>query len=592
MPPSVNLTNAARRTEEFLFRYGAWLVALVAVLYYAQYYRSGLNVGGEGGTIAVVAMRLMEGQRPIVDTTLDYNVMWFYPVVWLFQLTGPNYLALRIYFFALCTLTGLMAFFVGRKVSGRGWFGVLAALGPVLIPGMIFRNYMGFLTVLNMLCLLQAYVFEQRTRIGQLAWMVAAGLALGLTYLIRIEIGIFFSVMAAGLLVLYPFGKPREGWKRFFLALAGLGLTLLLLLGTQAPFYFDAVQRKYDKAFLGQYGGLVGTIRYQASQQAEKKMPQEKSQAATPTPAPKPSDKDINVDDYMPRTSLDDLLRNGSFYERAFVVITYLPILLIALIVLFGGGYLLAGLGKGNFSRRTDALVLLVTCGSALTLFPQFFFFRPDTPHLSEFMVPFMVAMACAGWIVVTRTRGHRLLQTAAAGFVALCLLDAGLYLDHAFRKESSGSIFARHQRKYRLVAENGVDVLLKRPEYEGLSELCRVIKTYTRPGDYLISYPYSPTVNFMTDRPSYLHRLYMDNAHRTADFHDYAVREIGKYRPAAIVIDNRDINHTEESRFKNWAAETYAWIRENYSYAGTFRRQEVYLRPDLYPKEEALPAQ
>ena len=75
-------------------------MAIFAVIYYACYYRSGLNFSGEGGTVAIVALRLLDGQRPIVDTFLGYNVMWFYPVVWLFQLTGPDYTALRIFFFA------------------------------------------------------------------------------------------------------------------------------------------------------------------------------------------------------------------------------------------------------------------------------------------------------------------------------------------------------------------------------------------------------------------------------------------------------------------------------------------------------------
>ena len=132
-----------------LKNWGAPTVAVVSIIYYAQYYRSGLNFSGEGGTVAIVALRLLEGQRPIVDTFLGYNVMWFYPVAWLFQLTGPDYTVLRMFFFALCTLTGVLAFFVARRVTSCGWYSVLTALGPVLIPGMIFRNYMPFLAVVE-----------------------------------------------------------------------------------------------------------------------------------------------------------------------------------------------------------------------------------------------------------------------------------------------------------------------------------------------------------------------------------------------------------------------------------------------------------
>ena len=93
-----------------------------------------------------------------------------------------------------------------RRVTGSGWYSVLAALGPVLIPGMLFRNYMAFLAMLNMLALLQAYVFEQPTKRRQILWMTGAGAVLGLTYLMRIDLGAFFTLITAGLIVLYPFG--------------------------------------------------------------------------------------------------------------------------------------------------------------------------------------------------------------------------------------------------------------------------------------------------------------------------------------------------------------------------------------------------
>jgi len=259
------------KAEAFLKRWGALGVAVFAVIYYARYFRSGLNLGGEGGTVAVVAMRLMEGQRPIVDTFLGYNVMWFYPVAWLFELTGPNYIALRIFFFAICTITGVLAFFVVRRVTGSGWFATLAALGPVLIPGMLFRNYMGFLAVLNMLMLLQAYVFEQRTPWRQRLWMAGAGAALGLTFLVRIDLGTFFTVITLGLVVLYPWGKRGEFGFRLRQAVWGLGLAVVMFFATHAPFYRDAVRRGYDEAFVSQYTGWINLVRYLASLELAKK---------------------------------------------------------------------------------------------------------------------------------------------------------------------------------------------------------------------------------------------------------------------------------------------------------------------------------
>jgi hypothetical protein len=574
--------------EGILKRWGALGVAIFAVIYYAQYYRSGLNLGGEGGTVAVIAMRLMTGERPIVDTFLGYNVMWFYPVAWLFELTGPNYIALRIFFFALCTITGVMAFYVVRRVTGSGWFATLVALGPVLIPGMMFRNYMGFLTVLNMLTLLQAYVFEQRTVRRQRLWMAGAGAALGLTYLVRIDIGAFFMLITLGLIVLYPWGKRGGFSLRLRQAVWGLVLTVGMFLALHAPFYLDAVKRGYDKDFVAQYTGWINLVCYLAAQELVEK-PQSSPPAkniASPksVEVKKPENsRDVDSEDYLQKQALADSLNKGSFYERAFVMITYLPIPAAMLIVIPAGLVLLVALARKDFFLREEALALLITTGSALTLFPQYFFFRPDTPHLSEFMVPFQIAAACAIWVAFRWARRMRLAAVWGGLVLIFCVADVGLYFYHSFPKESAGTIAARRKRKSELVAENGVRVRLKTSEREELQQLCDLVSQHTKPGDYLVCYPYAPTVNFMTNRPSFEYNLYVDNAFNVATFHEDTLREFAKYHPAVVVIDNRDINKTEESRFKNWAAQTYRWIRKNYAYAGTFRRQELYFRPDLY---------
>ena len=73
---------------------GAWRWRFCDI-YYSLLLPQRPQFSGEGGTVAIVALRLLEGQRPIVDTFLGYNVMWFYPVAWLFKLTGPDYTALQ-----------------------------------------------------------------------------------------------------------------------------------------------------------------------------------------------------------------------------------------------------------------------------------------------------------------------------------------------------------------------------------------------------------------------------------------------------------------------------------------------------------------
>ena len=590
--PSSRLADLWLRLESLLKTWGPLAVTVVAIVYYAQYYRSGLNFSGEGGTVAIVALRLLEGHRPIVDTFLGYNVMWFYPVAWLFQLTGPDYTVLRLFFFAVCTLTGVLAFFVARRVTGCGWYSVLTALGPVLIPGMIFRNYMPFLAVVNMLVLLEAYVLDQPTKPRQVLSMAAAGAILGLTYLMRIDLGAFFTVITLGLIALYPFGRKQQFRLRSQLALTGALVTVVMVCATHAPFYFDALRRGYARDFVAQYTGWIGMVSFLASQQFAKLSNLEPAGATVaeaavvgeppPSTTPKIRNRDVDSEGYLQKRSLSDIVEGENLSERSLALATYLPIPLALIIVIPAAILLILALARGDVALKTETLALLVTTGSALTLFPQFFFFRPDTPHLSEFMVPFMVAIACAVWVAF-RWRKNRLAKIYWGLLIVTGVITLAVYFFHAFPKESSGSIAARKKRKFELVAENGVRVWLKQKERDEVAEICRVIKTYTKPTDYVVCYPYAPTINLMTNRPSYEYNLYVDNAHNVSDFFQETLNEVEKYQPAAILIDNRALNQIEDSRFYNWAADTYDWIKTNYAYVGTFRRQEIYLRPDLY---------
>ncbi len=589
---------------EDLLRRGGWaVVVLVAFFYYAAYYRSGLNLGGEGGTVAVVAMRLMDGWLPIKETFLGYNLMWFYPVVWLFEIFGPSYIALRIFFFALCTLTGVMAFFIVRRVTGAGWYATGVALLPVLIPGMLFRNYMAFLVVLNMLVFLQAYVFTQRTAVRQAGWMLGAGLSLGLTFLVRVDLGLFFLLILLGLIVLFPLARAG-GWRRNVgLAAAGLALLGGGLVATHAPFYLDAKKRGYAEAFAGQYTGWAGLIH---SLLVDKMGfdPFEPSPAARPVYTPSRVQfigmwlatkgtgeaaevRDLDQKEYLQKKSLENAAEAKSWSERVFPVVTYLPILVAVAVIFPASLAWLVAVFRRDEVLRERAMILLISMGSALTLFPQFFFFRPDTPHLSELMVPFLVAMACAAWTGAQVARRAGLAGRVLGGSVVLlCAGTTVLYVFHAFPKESAGTIAAREKRNREMIAGNGVRVFLKKGEREEIQALADLIRTTTQPGDYVACYPYQPTINFMTDRPAYEYNLYIDNAHNVSNFHRETLEKIGRFRPAAIVIDNRAVNQTEGSRFKNWAAETYAWIQANYTHAGNFRRQELYFRPDLVPQK------
>ena len=91
-----------------------------------------------------------------------------------------------------------------------------------------------------------------------------------------------------------------------------------------------------------------------------------------------------------------------------FALATYLPILVALLIILPAAVHCWGGARAREFRAQDKRLSAAGDNRFDLTLFPQYFFFRPDTPHLSEFMAPFVVAIACATWIAFQwRKRDH-----------------------------------------------------------------------------------------------------------------------------------------------------------------------------------------
>lgn len=600
------------KLDALLRRWGPLLLVIFAVCYYGQYYRSDLNLGGEGGTTAIIAMRMMEGQRPILDTYLGYNVLWFWPVVWLFEITGPNYIALRIYFFALCTLSAVLGFLIVRRATGQGWLAVGVGLLLATIPGMIFRNYMGLLPVLNAWALLHAFVWDARHVAVRWVRFAVAGFVLGATYLVRIDVGIFFTVIYAGLAVLYPFAVRGEFLRRSARVTAGVGLCVACLLAIHLPFYLHARNHGYEAAFVEQYPTMLKKILWEGSKVSAVENAPSSTRFVT-MPASR-RDGIIRIQNTKrnlaeierqreiearkaaeagtrPRKTLSDLFKQESFYDAAFVIILHLPVLIAALIIVVAGPALLLAIILRKAALKEPALVSLVTLGAALTIFPQYFFFRPDTPHLSEFMIPFAVAMACASFYAIGRTIRSR---SVAVGvpcvlFVGLCGTQEGLFFYHSYTKESAGTIEAARKRSYEVVADNGVRVLVRRREQPRFQGLYDTIVRYSEPDEWVVTFPYSPTINFMTNRRSYLYNLYVDNAAMPKNFFENAIADIQTKRPAVIVIDQRDINGTEESRFRNWAAPLYDFIRENYRRVGEdqdFDGNEIFVRPDKLPQQ------
>jgi hypothetical protein len=283
----------------------------------------------------------------------------------------------------------------------------------------------------------------------------------------------------------------------------------------------------------------------------------------------------------LPRTDWHTFVSSPEPDKRALFALTYLP--LLAYVALVGGALFLVfrAILRREFTLDHPATLALVLLGSSLTTFPQFFFFRPDRPHLSEFMPGYIVAAVCAA--VLLCPRKPRALSWIAGAFLAAQFALFGWYaLDHY----SAGTIAARTtikpaKRKF-FEGANGVRVTVSKKEFDVLEGVRRAIVENARPGEWVVCYPYQPGYNLMTDRPTYERTLYMDNATAERAWSGQAINRIVEKRPAVIVLDDRAINGHESSRFSRWAEPVSNYVREHYRHVGTFETSEIFARDPL----------
>src|SRR5208337_4751727 len=107
-------------------------------------------------------------------------------------------------------------------------------------------------------------------------------------------------------------------------------------------------------------------------------------------------------------------------------------------------------------------LLFSALLGGCLAAFPQFFFFRPDLPHLIEFMTGGLVALTCAGWLLWSSQGRSRL---ATAIFVAIALVGI-CYLSLTLPNQYGGTLAVLVDRHSNFRGANGVDVFLTKAEF------------------------------------------------------------------------------------------------------------------------------
>ena len=570
---------------------GPWILALLALAlaYYGSYVRYGIGFRDEGQTVALGAQRLLNGEVPFKQVILNYNVLWFYPVVGLFKLFGVSYVLLRGYCLALSTVTAVLAFCLVEKTTRRPWLAFLVAAVLVLIPGSPFKNYIPLLAVANTLCLLHVALTPADSR-AALGKTVIGGGVLGLSFLIRIDIALLFAALWLGLLLVrFAVGTTRFR-ARAALSLGSLAALAAVVVALHGPVWIDAQRRGFDREFAAQYLEKWRML----------ERPVTRLLRRPPARAPLPAHAGVHAqiprraalstsDDESPadkqtlqRATLKNLTKVGQNSGSAFVFLCYAPLLAIGVFIPWGLFAWLRGLRRRDGDEERRGLAVLVLIGGALSTFPQFFFFRPDVPHLSEFMPGFLAASAAAAgllWSGVATWRNWR------AVFTAFLLAIVAVYVIRIFPDRWAGTSAIRNKRTKFFAAENGVRVFVSSRELAGLTQIQKLLRTFApQPNDYVVCYPYSPGINLLANRPTYERNVYVDNATRTTRWDAEAIARFEKFQPAVIVLSDWDINGSNASRFSVWAVKTKTWIQTHYTFQGSYIAGsdafEIYTRP------------
>ena len=601
-PPSNIAVRALARLESLLHRRGALCIGAFALVYYGLYFNADLTLTGEAGSNVLIAQRINEGWRPIKDMFIGYNLMWFYPLAWIFEFTGPHLLASRIYFMALAGISGLLGFLLIRRVTGFAILAAIAGCLRILMPGAMYRNNVGFVGTLASFALVYGYVVPHRSRLSSILWMGFAGAAMSLCFLIRIEPSLIATAVWVGLVILYPLGVRGEFLAR--LKTVGLGtlVSIAAFAAVHAPFVYHAQRQGFGPEFINQYSQFVNLLRWELQREIKKIQPAPRvaplisSQAPSAVESRRPiatgdttaqpvkSLAEDSSDGRRPRPQFLDSFQKGGI--SFFPLSIFFPVLSAGVLAVFGGVGFLAGAFRGNEADRCAGLAILTTTGCALALFPQYFFFRPDSAHLAEFMVPFYPALACAAAGAIGRICAKNFWVWSAWLVLAITSLQVVVAFNSLYGREGSGSLRIARGKTALFEAPGGIRFRVRPKELADWEKLRDTLQAATRDGGYLVTFPYVPILNVMAESPSYQFKLYVDNATEAPDFSEKTIAELKEKQPVAVVVNNRDINRTEISRFKNWAAPVHAHLLENYVLAGTyFSNIEVFVRPDQLPE-------
>ena len=540
------------------------VLALFGCLYYASYYNYSFNWADEG-SVALISERLAKGERPYIDVEPGYGLLWFYPIAVLFKIFGASLLVLRIWFISVGFAACLISYALLLRLTHKPLVAFLVAALVLLFPGSGYRTYIPLLVIAGayVLCLYDARTLRPTVP----AWLAltANGVYLGITFLIRGDIATVYSgifILIHALAALQAAVRERNALKLLQFSTRLVGVAIVAV-GVGLPFATQAWSNGYLDAFLQQYSyfakAVIPIIQARFVDLSSVSVGRVADSAGT----------------LLPRASLRSIFWPG---HTQWALLTYAPLM----VLIFVGAHIWLDLFRQRseqpaaVSTRGCNMHLIALSLGAFSAFPQFFVFRPDITHLSEFIPGFIVLcgylLFMMGKSVGKSAVSIHVSQVAFYMLSLLCVVYLGAYA--ALYPDGFN---LRRDRTTKLLIEDRLDVYVNPWEYQVLNELNTIIRKESRPSDYVLCFPYCPGINFAADRPTLQRVLYVDDALLVTqpNWIKEMETEIKEKKPRVIVIWNWDINATPISRFSVWAAPLYHFISETYELRARIARND-----------------
>lgn len=227
-----------------LERLGTAVVLAIATWYWLRYFNRSTNLLDEGST-AAQALRVLNGDLIYRDFFTVVTPGSYYTVAWLFGLFGESLMVLRWTVLVTGLAIVVATLFAARHIASWPLAGAAALMTTVWGWFLGTPNYYSLEAALFSLAALGCYAHGRPAR----RWMIAAGIATGLTAMVKQNVGVY---VFAGLLLAIWIGRifdTKSSWRSYLHAsaqfIAGVAIPVLptvawLLASGAGPYLYES----------------------------------------------------------------------------------------------------------------------------------------------------------------------------------------------------------------------------------------------------------------------------------------------------------------------------------------------------------------